>query len=278
MIRPLSRIVLAFAFFSALPLLAQKGEDNPVSAIQDNSFLLEEAYNQEDGVIQHISFFTRNNDSGDWLYTFTEEIPAGGQKHQLSCSIAVADIGDNGAGIGDVALNYRYQLIGDGTKTVAIAPRISVLLPSGSVQEERGVGGVGVQVNLPASFVLAPRIAAHTNVGATWIKSADNVEGDEANSGAYSVGQSVVYAVTNRVQFLVEGLYARVQSITGPGETEWESTSVISPAIRWAYNLPSGLQIVPGIGVPLGVGPSAGERSVLLYISLEHPAGGPSRR
>jgi hypothetical protein len=30
----------------------------PASPIQDNSFLIEEAYNQEDGVIQHISFVT----------------------------------------------------------------------------------------------------------------------------------------------------------------------------------------------------------------------------
>ncbi len=32
--------------------------------IQDNSFLLEEAYNQEDGVIQHISYFRIEPQSG----------------------------------------------------------------------------------------------------------------------------------------------------------------------------------------------------------------------
>jgi hypothetical protein len=36
-------------------------------------------------------------------------------------------------------------------------------------------------------------------------------------------------------------------------------------------NFKSGLQIVPGIGVPIGVGPSRGEYGALLYLSLEHP-------
>ena len=43
--------------------------------IQDNSFLVEEAYNQEFGVVQHISSFTRFWDSKDWNYSFTQEWP-----------------------------------------------------------------------------------------------------------------------------------------------------------------------------------------------------------
>jgi hypothetical protein len=43
------------------PLMAQ---------IQDNSFLLEEAYNQGTGVVQHISTFAVGS-GGDWGYTFT---------------------------------------------------------------------------------------------------------------------------------------------------------------------------------------------------------------
>jgi len=46
---------------------------------------------------------------------------------------------------------------------------------------------------------------------------------------------------------------------------------LLSPGIRWAHNFKNGLQIVPGIGVPLGVGPSAGEKAVFLYLSFEHP-------
>ena len=53
--------------------------------IQDNSFLVEEAYNQNFGVVQHISSFTRFWDSKDWNYSFTQEWPVpGNERHQLS--------------------------------------------------------------------------------------------------------------------------------------------------------------------------------------------------
>jgi len=38
----------------------------PAPGIQDNSFLVEEAYNQNFGVVQHISSFTRSFESKDW--------------------------------------------------------------------------------------------------------------------------------------------------------------------------------------------------------------------
>jgi len=42
--------------------------------------------------------------------------------------------------------------------------------------------------------------------------------------------------------------------------------------IRHAASLyASGLQIVPGFAVPLGAGPSRGDRSVFFYLSFEHP-------
>jgi len=33
----------------------------------------------------------------------------------------------------------------------------------------------------------------------------------------------------------------------------------------------NGLQIVPGVAMPIGIGPSAGETGVFLYLSFEHP-------
>ncbi len=47
----------------------------------------------------------------------------------------------------------------------------------------------------------------------------------------------------------------------------------VSPGIRWSYDFESGLQIVPGIALPIGVGPSRGEKSAFLYLSFEHPFG-----
>jgi hypothetical protein len=45
------------------------GADEP--GIQDNSFLLEESYNQERPVVQHITSYARSFDTHAWGYTFT---------------------------------------------------------------------------------------------------------------------------------------------------------------------------------------------------------------
>ena len=50
-----------------------------------------------------------------------------------------------------------------------------------------------------------------------------------------------------------------------------ERTFFINPGIRFASNHSSGLQIVPGISIPIGIGPSAGKYGILLYLSFEHP-------
>jgi len=93
--------------------------------IQDNSFVIEEAYNQEDGVVQHISSFERLTNSHDWVYTQTDEWPLRTLKHQLSVTLAGTHAGSfagSGARWGDTALNYRYQLAGSGETKLAIAP------------------------------------------------------------------------------------------------------------------------------------------------------------
>jgi hypothetical protein len=51
---------------------------------QDNSFLVEEAYNQEFGVVQHMQSFQRLWNSKDRIYTFTQERPLPRPRHQLS--------------------------------------------------------------------------------------------------------------------------------------------------------------------------------------------------
>lgn len=142
--------------YSAAGVFAQSAEENP--PIQDNSFLIEEAYNQEAGVIQHINTFTRTR-GGDWLYTFTEEIPFPNQKHQLSFTLPVQKVGGfSGArGIGDTAINYRYQLVAN--KRTAVAPRFSLLLPTGNYRKERGAGGGGFQFNLPVSVQLTKKFS-----------------------------------------------------------------------------------------------------------------------
>ena len=53
-------------------------------SIQDNSFLVEEAYNQEAGVVQHISGLNIDRTGKSYEYDFTQEWPVGSIRHQLS--------------------------------------------------------------------------------------------------------------------------------------------------------------------------------------------------
>ena len=47
-------------------LAAQEKDPRPAAGLQDNSFLIEEAYNQEAGVVQHIMGLRRQN--GAWSF------------------------------------------------------------------------------------------------------------------------------------------------------------------------------------------------------------------
>lgn len=262
----------AALFFLLFPcvLLAQSE-----AVIQDNSFLIEEAYNQEFGVVQHINTFMRLFDSKDWIYTFTQEWPLPvNPRHQLSYTLALTRPGafsHAGAGPGDVLLNYRYQLVGSGETRLAFSPRCTLMLPAGNPHLGRGVGGVGLQTNFPLSVVLSRHLVTHWNAGGTFVPHARNTSGDRARAMGYNLGQSFVWLTGPNFNVLVETSFANAQAVTGPDRVSWTQSLLVSPGIRWAHNFASGLQIVPGIAIPIGVGPSAGEKGVFLYLSFEHP-------
>jgi hypothetical protein len=279
MLPKLAIFLILFAAF-ALPALAKPPEAATTSApaatpIQDNSFLIEEAYNQEPGVIQHISTFTHLWTCKDWVYNFTEEWPVPGHsRHQLSYTMNVVSAGaypGSGPGLGDSLLNYRYQLIGSGETRLAVSPRLSVIAPTGNSVFARGYGGFGIQTNLPASIVISKRFVTHWNAGFTVIPSSANSAGDHAFASGYNLGQSIVWLARPRLNAMLETSWTTSQAVVGTNRTQDSHTLLLNPGIRWAFNLKSGMQIVPGIAVPVGVGPSAGERGLFVYLSVEHP-------
>lgn len=97
-----------FALFTLLTVSSIACFAEEVRKIQDNSFLIEEAYNQEPGVVQHIQTFQYDLVNETWNYAFTQEWPVPGQTHQFSYKIPVLRVIDPGheIGIGDVSLDY----------------------------------------------------------------------------------------------------------------------------------------------------------------------------
>ena len=78
------QLVVLFAWLSAAGRMDAQ--------IADNSFLIEEAYNQEPGVVQHINAFSRANGTGNWLYAFTQEWPVFSQMHQFSYTLGYSSL------------------------------------------------------------------------------------------------------------------------------------------------------------------------------------------
>lgn len=263
--------------FSLIPLLTaavlgaqpDSTSSSPAPVIQDNSFLVEEAYNQEAGVVQHILTFQAVRGSKDFEIGFGQEWPVGSIRHQLSYDVGVSRIASR-TGPGDAGINYRYQLTGDGQSRLAVSPRISLLIPSGDWKRGRGNGALGAEVNLPVSLVLTPLLVTHFNVGASTVPSARNVAGDRATIGGWSVGQSLIVTASPVFQPMLEVVYSRGGEVVGADLTSRNEEFLVSPGFRAAINFASGLQIVPGVAVPLGVGASGGERGVFVYLSVEH--------
>ncbi len=234
--------------------------------IEDNSFLIEEAYNQEPGVIQHISAFQYMKNK-TWLYTFTEEWPVPGEKHQLSTTIPV--LNNSETGLGDIALNYRYQAVS--TSRLAFSPRLSLLLPSGNYKKGLGAGVPGYQVSLPFSYLLSRKIVTHYNLGATFTPKAKNADDSKSDLTSYNYGLSIILLLNKHLNFMLEVAGNTTIIKTKYLNTQISNSLLLNPGFRYAINFKSGLQIVPGIAVPIDIDPSKGQSGIFAYLSFEHP-------
>jgi len=248
----------------------------PVRGIMDNSFLVEEAYNQEPGVVQHI--FTALHsvervsgpDDRAWDMSFTQEWPLFSQTHQVSYTIPFSVIDGGGQtdhGFGDVLLNYRYQALFDEDTLTAFAPRFSLVLPTGDADKGFGDDTLGYQVNLPFSTALNDRWFAHANAGFTFLPNAG--AGTEHDLLSYNLGASGIHAATDRLHFMLEWVGNWDETIAGTG-TDREFASVISPGARYAFNFNNDSQLVVGLAAPIGLNDAAPDYGVFFYVSFEH--------
>lgn len=247
------------------PAMAEEKDDRPAKALQDNSFLVEEAYNQEPGVVQHITALQRQG--RDWFFTFTQEWPIASQTHQFSYSIPYSWLrsgGQRAQGFGDINLNYRWQAVMETASMPAIAPRVSLILPTGEASKDLGVGSPGYVLALPVSKIVSDRVTLHGNARFT---SYFNVNGRQPNS--YFLGGSAVYAVSREFNLMLEAIGEWNESVTAAGNIEREKSFTLVPGLRYAFNLKEG-QLVAGLGAPIRFVNNTTEYGALLYLSFEH--------
>jgi MFS family permease len=238
--------------------------------LQDNSFLVEEAYNQEPGVVQHILNAHWDRRSRDWELTFTQEWPVPDETHQLSFTVPYLFAGEPGAasGVEDVLLNYRWQALLEEGHRPAFAPRLSLVLPTGRARDELGTGSAGVQVLLPVSKQLTDHLATHLNVGTTIIPHA-LLPGDSTRLVSGNGGASVIWEPVDAINLLCELVASRDDEIED-GRVLVRTRATISPGLRVGWNGPGGVQWVWGLGLPIGLSHDADRLGVFLYFSAEH--------
>jgi hypothetical protein len=256
----------------AMPATGEEPPVRPAKGIQDNSFLVEEAYNQESGVVQHILNVRRDikevagPDDRDWHFAFTQEWPLFSQRHQLSYTVPYSFLESGGQtqyGVGDVLLNYRLQALFETDTQPAMAPRMSLVLPTGNESKGLGDDAWGLQFNLPFSKVVQDRWTLHANAGLTFLA---DVQG--RNPVSYNLGGSAIYAVTPRFNLMLE-LVGGWNEQVNSGRIERDFEATMSPGVRYAFNFRAG-QLVLGVGAPIGLTKAAPDYGAIFYLSFEH--------
>ena len=279
MIVPVPMLVSLIMVAAIVPPLAAAAQAPPVvapprpEAIADNSFLIEEAYNQEPGVSQFIFNFIRIRPEGSWLMSMTNEWPVPGMRHQFSYAIPFAAGTSMRDGVGDIQLNYRFQALEESRTGVAFAPRFSISVPTGDAERGLGVGATGYQVGLPFSKRLGNQFAAHVNLGATvWPGVRIDGLGEDARAtlAAATQGGSVIWLVSPVLNVFVECAALQAQLATDAGDVRWGHQLLVNPGVRAAVNTTAG-QLVLGVSAPIGVTADSPETSVFLYLSWEMP-------
>ncbi len=262
---------IAMLMIVSASVLAQTPPPSEPFRITDNSFLVEEAFNQERGVVQNIFGATRI--AGSWNAAFTQEWPVPAETHQLSYTLVLLS-GGSYAGFGDMLVNYRYQLMTEGPGKPACTPRVSVILPTGNNDKDLGNGSVGLQLNAPFSKQTGDWYW-HWNVGLTWFDRARATfpVGDQTVirkhrlTSPYLAG-SAIYRLRPMLHLMLESLWTSDQTIeeTGLGR---EETFTLSPGIRGGWDIGE-RQVVLGVAVPI-TWSNGGNAGLFGYASYELP-------
>ena len=256
----------ALALTLTAPAAVFGAQDAP--RIADNSFLVEEAYNQESGVVQHINtLWASGPGRRALLYALTQEWPVRGQRHQLSYTIPV-NLGDGrGAGLGDLMVNYRLQL--ELGRDVVAAPRLSLAMPTGDWDRGFGTGSPGVQLAVPMSARVSRQVVLHANGGVTVSPSVRAPGGIRRAVTGWSAAGSVVGPVLLPVNLLLETLVLSDAGVSATGAIERSLDVIVSPGVRFAFEL-GRMQVVPGFAVPLYLRRGIQRHDLFVYLSLEH--------
>jgi hypothetical protein len=228
--------------------------------ITDNSFLVEEAFNQEPRIVQNIVGATRQDRA--WQMTFTQEWPAPGMRHQLSYTVGADSLSGSGA-FSDVYLNYRFQVMEEGAGHPAFSPRLSAILPTGRKLAGEGFGGL--QMNLPFSKQHGD-FYFHWNGGFTW-----RPRGDRPDLFTPALAGSTIYRLRSMLNLMLESVLTFDADDNDRGGIQRTTSFTLSPGVRGGWNLDDETQIILGLAMPVTFANDKEAVGVFGYFSYELP-------
>jgi len=259
MIKNITAFLIAFSITS---LFSQE-------IIEDNSFLIEEAYNQNAREVQHVFnieyYDLSENDAG---FSFSQEWPLFSPSHQVSYEIPYFSL-SSGKGMGDITLSYRYQLTGN-PDWAASAPTISLILPTGSYNKGLGSGSMGFELLFPASKRISKFFVSHFNAGYNLFPNAkiNTITGElKKNADSYFAGGSLIWLLIPGFNFMMEYMFDYSSEFDEEGNKSYSKEHILSPGFRLAIDIDE-LQIVPGAAVPYSF--NSGDAGLFIYLSFEH--------
>jgi DtxR family Mn-dependent transcriptional regulator len=263
---------LAFVGIAAAQTPPQPAAAARPFEIMDNSFLVEEAFNQEPGIFQNIFGATRV--AGEWFASFTQEWPVVSQKHQFSFVLPFASLGDT-SGLGDVLLNYRYQLWTEAPGRPAFSPRVSLVLPTGDDRRGFGDGSLGLQVNLPFSKQ-RDDFYFHWNAGFTLLPGVASdrfpplIAVDDVALFTPAVSGSAIWRVRPMLNLMVESVLEWPDDLIAPGLTDRFTVFTLAPGARGGWDV-GAHQVILGMAVPITWTDRSTDAGVFFYLSYELP-------
>jgi DtxR family Mn-dependent transcriptional regulator len=249
---------------------AQEKPETPTGSarpweITDNSFLVEEAFNQEAGIFQNI-FGIYSPGDGSWSSAFTQEWPLRVQAHQLSYTVAFTRTTAH-YGIGDLFLHYRFQLWSESARQPAFSPRVSLVIPTEESESGTDHGSPGWEVNFPFSKQVRD-LYFHWNAGFTHLPSASGISA-EHNLFTPRIAASGILRVRPMFNLMLEGVFEWPEEITGTAKDRTHTTTVI-PGLRTGWDIGEA-QAILGVGIPISFAAGTTDAGVFGYFSYELP-------
>jgi len=217
-------------------------------------------------VVQHILnvpvFFSHGEK--EIAPSFTQEWPIFSQTHQFSYTGPYTFQEDQNS-FADLRLNYRLQALMESDCTPALAPRFSLVLPTGDADKGFGRDRVGYEINLPFSKIVSDRWTLHFNAGGSLFP---NVRDHDLWN--YNLGGSAIYAVSKDLNLMLESVAIWEEDVDLARHFDRSVTALVSPGARYAFNLPNA-QLVVGVAIPIGLTSESPDYGLFFYLSFEHP-------